>query len=173
MSVVMYTTPTCGYCHQLKGYLRQRGVAFTEHDVSRDPRAAAEMVRVSGQQGVPVTLIDGNVVVGFNRPVIDRLLAQREHKSPRLGVSITEAARIAAQKGVSLPAGAYVGRVHPGSPSDLAGLRPGDVILELAGQRVHSGGDVHRVMESLHLGQSVDLAFWRDGKSQHTKVDFR
>ena len=66
MSVVVYTTPTCGFCHQVKAYLNQRGVPFTEHDVSRDPQAAAEMVRLSGQQGVPVVLIDGQVIVGFN-----------------------------------------------------------------------------------------------------------
>ncbi len=88
MSVVVYTTPTCGFCHQVKAYLHQRGVPFTECNVSRDGQAATEMVRLSGQQGVPVVLIDGQVVVGFNRPLIDQQLAQRATRPPRLGVAI-------------------------------------------------------------------------------------
>jgi len=91
MSVVVYTTPTCGFCQQVKTYLRRRGVPFTEYDVSRDPQAAAEMVRLSGQRGVPVVLIDGQVVVGVNRPLIDQLLARRAVHPPRLGAAIADA----------------------------------------------------------------------------------
>jgi glutaredoxin 3 len=87
MSIAVYTTPTCGFCQQVKAYLHQRGVPFTEYDVSRDPQAAAEMVRLSGQRGVPVVLVDGQVVVGFNRPLIDQLLAQRGRRSPTLAGS--------------------------------------------------------------------------------------
>jgi serine protease Do len=147
-------------------------VPFTEHDVSREPQAAAEMVRLSGQQGVPVTSINGQVVVGFNRPAIDRLLAQQAAQPLRLGVTIAEAQRIAAQKGASLPAGAYVGRVHAGSPSARAGLRPGDVIVELAGQAVKGDRDVHRIMANARPGQVVDLVLWRDGQTVKVKVRF-
>jgi len=172
MSVVLYTTPTCGYCHQLKAYLRQRGVPFTEHDVSRDQRAAAEMVRLSGQQGVPVTSMDGQVVVGFNRPAIDQLLARQAASPPRLGVAIAEAGRIATKKGLSLPPGAYVGRVNGGSPSERAGLRAGDVIVELAAQAVHSDRDVHRIMANVRPGQVVDLVLWRNGQRIKTSIHF-
>jgi glutaredoxin 3 len=172
MSVVLYTTPTCGYCHQLKAYLRQRGVPFTEHDVSRDPRAAAEMVRLSGQQGVPVTSIDGQVVVGFNRPAIDQLLARQAVSRPRLGVAIAEAARIATKKGLSLPPGAYVGRVNGSSPAERAGLRTGDVIVELAAQAVRSDEDVHRIMANVRPGQAIDLALWRNGQRIKTSLRF-
>lgn len=165
MSVVVYSTPTCGYCHQLKAYLRQQDVPFTEHDVSRDQRAAMEMVQLSGQQGVPVTVIDDQVVVGFNRPAIDQMLAQRASRPAKLGVAIAEAGRIAAQKSLSLPEGAYVGRVNAGSPSAAAGLRVGDVITELAGQPIRSDRDVHRVMADVRPGQSVDLTMWRDGRT--------
>ncbi len=172
MSVVVYTTPTCGYCHQLKAYLQQRGVPFTEYDVSRDRRAAQEMVQLSGQQGVPVTVIDGQTVVGFNRPVIDQMLAKQRAPRPKLGVAIAEAGRIATQKGLSLPAGAYVGRVRAGSPSARGGLLTGDVIVRMAGQPVRSDGDVHRIMENLRAGQSVDLDLWRDGQTIKTTVRF-
>jgi len=172
MSVVLYTTPTCGYCHQLKSYLRQRGVPFTEHDVSRDPRAAAEMVKLSGQQGVPVSVINDQVVVGFNQPVIERLLAQQAPSTPKLGVAIAEAKRIAAQKGLTLPEGAYVGRVHAGSPAARAGLHIGDVILKLAGHPISSDRDVHQIMAAVRPGQSLDLLVWRNGRTQSAQVSF-
>jgi len=148
----------------LKSYLRQREVPFTEYDVSRDAHAAAEMVRLSGQQGVPVTLIDGQVVVGFNRPAIDRLLARQPSARPKLGVAIAAAERIAAQNGLSLPRGAYVGRVNADSPAARAGLRSGDVILELAGQVVQTDADVHRILANAPPGGSVDLLLWREGQ---------
>lgn len=72
--VVIFSTPTCPHCHAAKRYLQQRGVHFTDVDVSRDAQAARDMVRRSGQQGVPVIDIDGHLVIGFDRGKIDRLL---------------------------------------------------------------------------------------------------
>lgn len=72
--VILFTTPSCTYCRLAKQYLRQRGVRFKDVDVSRDAAAARDMVRRSGQQGVPVIDIGGKIVVGFDRPKIDRLL---------------------------------------------------------------------------------------------------
>lgn len=72
--VILFTTPSCTYCRSAKQYLRQRGVPFKDVDVSRDSTAARDMVRRSGQQGVPVIDIGGKIVVGFDRPKIDRLL---------------------------------------------------------------------------------------------------
>lgn len=74
MSVKIYTTPTCGYCKIAKNYLKEKGVSFTEYDVSRDHSKAEEMVRKSGQMGVPVLDINGRTIVGFDRNGIDRAL---------------------------------------------------------------------------------------------------
>ena len=82
MDVTVYTTPTCPYCHQVKQYLTQRSIAFREVDVSRDQAAAAEMVRQTGQQGVPVTVIDGQTVVGLDYP----MLANFGHRLQLLGL---------------------------------------------------------------------------------------
>jgi glutaredoxin 3 len=172
MSVVVYTTPTCGFCQQVKAHLNQRGVPFTEYDVSRDPKAAAEMVQLSGQRGVPVVLIDGQVVVGFNRPLIDQLLAQRATRPPRLGAAIADASRIAAKKGLQLPDGTYVGRVDPGSVADASGLRSGDVIVQMAGQAIRTDQDVDRIMTSVRFGQVVDLLVWRNGQTGKMTVRF-
>lgn len=72
--VVVYTTPSCPWCEMTKRYLQARGISYTEIDVSEDYNAAMDMVRKSGQMGVPVVEIDGEIVVGFDRERIDQLL---------------------------------------------------------------------------------------------------
>mgnify|MGYP006295271891 FL=1 len=72
--VLLFTTPTCSYCKTAKRYLRKQDVRFKEIDISRDKAAARDVKRRSGQQGVPVIDIGGKVVVGFDRPKIDKLL---------------------------------------------------------------------------------------------------
>ena len=72
--VVVFSTPTCPWCDRAKAYLRQQKVAFREVDVSRDQAAARDLVRRTGQMGVPVVEIGGKPVVGFDRAKIDRLL---------------------------------------------------------------------------------------------------
>lgn len=72
--VLVFTTPTCGWCTRVKSYLTQQRVPFREVDVSRDAAAARDLVRRTGQMGVPVVEIDGRPVVGFDKPRIDRLL---------------------------------------------------------------------------------------------------
>lgn len=74
MAVTIYTTPSCGYCTVAKKYFRENKISFTEYDVSRDQRKADEMVRKSGQMGVPVIDVNGKVIVGFNKPEIERSL---------------------------------------------------------------------------------------------------
>ncbi len=72
--VIVFSTPTCTYCNMAKQYFRQKNIRFTDVDVSRDMAAARDMLRRSGQAGVPVIDIGGKIVVGFNRPKIDQLL---------------------------------------------------------------------------------------------------
>jgi glutaredoxin-like YruB-family protein len=79
-SVTVYSTPGCSWCNTLKTYLRKNGIRFTDVDVSRDQSAAEEMVRRSGQQGVPQTDINGEIIVGFDRARIGRLLEISEIK---------------------------------------------------------------------------------------------
>jgi len=72
--IKIYTTPSCPYCWAAKEYLRERGFDFVEIDVSQDERAAMEMIEKSGQMGVPVIEIDGEIVIGFDKEKIDKLL---------------------------------------------------------------------------------------------------
>ncbi len=73
-SVKVFSTPSCPWCVRVKQYLDYNDIPYQDIDVSRDQQAAVEMVRKSGQQGVPQLWIDGHVVVGFNKPMIDKLL---------------------------------------------------------------------------------------------------
>ena len=74
LKVIVYSTPICPYCHMVKDYLKSKSVEFEDVDVSIDSVKAEEMVKKSGQMGVPVLEINGKIIVGFNRPEIDRLL---------------------------------------------------------------------------------------------------
>lgn len=72
--VVIFTTPTCSWCRRTKQYLSAQRVRFREVDVSRDAAAARDVVRMTGQMGVPVTLVGNRPVVGFDKATLDRLL---------------------------------------------------------------------------------------------------
>lgn len=72
--VTIYTTPSCSWCTTIKTHLKKHGIRYTELDVSRDQNAAAEMQRKSGQMGVPQTDINGEMIVGFDKTRINRLL---------------------------------------------------------------------------------------------------
>ena len=72
--VVVYSTPTCTYCTQIKKYFDEKGIKYKDIDVSKDQKAAEAMVKRSGQQGVPQTDIGGQIVMGFDRIKINQLL---------------------------------------------------------------------------------------------------
>jgi len=72
--VKVYSTPTCPYCVTLKEFLKENNIEFEDIDVSSDEKAADEMVKKSGQMGVPVADINGEIVVGFDKEKIKQLL---------------------------------------------------------------------------------------------------
>jgi glutaredoxin 3 len=76
-NVVVYSTPTCPYCHQVKRYLSERGVPYVDKDVASDLQARDEMVKKSGQLGVPVIEVGGSLIIGFNRPRLEEALAKK------------------------------------------------------------------------------------------------
>lgn len=72
--VVVYSTPTCPYCIRVKEFLKEKNVPFENKDVSVDMAAAEEMIQKSGQMGVPVLDIDGEIIIGFDRARIQQAL---------------------------------------------------------------------------------------------------
>ncbi len=72
--VFIYSTPTCPFCRKTKQFLQDNNIEFTDYDVSSDHAKAEEMVQKSGQMGVPVLDIEGEIVVGFDKEKIEKLL---------------------------------------------------------------------------------------------------
>lgn len=73
--VTIYSADWCAFCHMATQYLDQKGVPYTEKNVEADVKNAVEAVEKSGQRGIPVIDIDGQVIIGFDRPKIDAALA--------------------------------------------------------------------------------------------------
>jgi glutaredoxin-like YruB-family protein len=74
--IVIYSTTTCPICKRAKEYLTKKGIPYQEIDVAGDRKAAQEMIQKSGQMGVPVIIVDNELMVGFNQSKLDALLAK-------------------------------------------------------------------------------------------------
>jgi glutaredoxin 3 len=72
--VIIYTTPSCPYCQMAKAFFKEHNISYEEKDVSTDEKAVAEMIHKSGQLGVPVIDIDGQIVIGFDKEALSELL---------------------------------------------------------------------------------------------------
>ena len=72
--VIVYSAVWCGFCHAAKDYLDKLGIPYVEKDIEKEPVAAQEAVTKSGQRGIPVIDIDGDIILGFDRPKIDDAL---------------------------------------------------------------------------------------------------
>lgn len=67
MRVIIYTTPTCRSCGVAKQFLAERGIGFTEYDISKDQKKMVELVSRTGRASVPIIEIDGDFIVGFDK----------------------------------------------------------------------------------------------------------
>lgn len=79
MKVKIFTSPTCGYCEMAKDWMKEKKIDFTEVDVAKDHQAAQELVKESGQMGVPVIIIgegeDKKVIVGFDQGKLEEIFS--------------------------------------------------------------------------------------------------
>ncbi len=73
-NVTIYSTDTCGYCKMAKEFLASKGVPYTEYNVGTDLEKRKEMIEKSGQMGVPVIFVDQEILVGFDKPHLSKLL---------------------------------------------------------------------------------------------------
>ncbi|ACR79657.1 MULTISPECIES: glutaredoxin family protein [Kosmotoga] len=74
LKVTVYSTPSCPWCRKAKQYFKSLGIPFKDIDVSKNQKKAEEMYRKSGQMGVPVITIGNQVIVGFDKAKIDKIL---------------------------------------------------------------------------------------------------
>lgn len=133
-----------------------------------------EMIRVSGQRGVPVITVDGQVVVGFDRARLEQILDQpgtgasgpAPGGKPRLGLSVADA-----DKRAGMP-GAYVGRVKAGTAGDRAGLQVGDVIIALGGRPVGNAAELETIAAGFEAGQRVPVVYSRGEQTLQTVLVF-
>jgi len=146
----------------VEDFLSQKRVAFTKRDVSIDPSAAQELVSSTGQMGVPVTLINGQTIVGFDRVKLEQALNQKHR--PSFGASVADASKITARQGTGLILGAYVGKTKPGSAAERSGLIPGDIITELNMQNVANSTDFEKAISKLSKGSRFSIVILRGDK---------
>ena len=145
----------------MKEFLSRKGIPYQDHDVNSDPSAAQEAIKITGQNGVPVTVIDGQTVVGFNEPRLEQLIAQAQAaQRPRLGAGIGNVGK-AGRKSVPIIFGAYIGRIVTGSIAEKAGLAIGDVIIQMNNQPISDTADVERVMAGIKQGDKLSVVFIR------------
>lgn len=137
--------------------MAQKGIRYIEHDVSVDRRAAEEMVSRTGQMGVPVILVDGEAVVGFNRSRLEELLGAGAGGSVTLGLSVADAGSISRADMRREQRGVYIGGVKDSSPGARAGLAAGDIITEINSVPLYSAADLERIVSSLHRGDRVSF----------------
>jgi glutaredoxin 3 len=76
--ITVYSASWCAFCHAAKDYFDKLGIKYTDKDVESDVKVAQESVEKSGQMGIPVIDIDGDIIIGFDRPKIDAAL--KTHK---------------------------------------------------------------------------------------------
>lgn len=80
MKITIYSTPTCHYCSDVKDFLLDKGLEFEVLDVSKDLKARKDMMDRSGQLGVPVTIIEDEIVVGFNKEALNKAIKTYEKR---------------------------------------------------------------------------------------------
>lgn len=76
--VSIYTTPSCGYCKMAKQFMQEQGVEYQEYDVSADSDKRKEMMEKSGQMGVPVIEVREDIMVGFDKAKLSKMLGLEE-----------------------------------------------------------------------------------------------
>jgi len=75
-TIKVYSTPSCPWCVRAKEYLKGKNIPFEDIDVAADTTKAKEMVKVSGQMGVPVITVDNEVIIGFDQNKLNQLLVK-------------------------------------------------------------------------------------------------
>jgi S1-C subfamily serine protease len=160
----------------VKEFLSQKGITWTEKYVDSDRAAAIEMIRRSGQQGVPVTVIGDEVVVGFDRPRLERIIAAIRARPTvpagrkSLGAKVADASRYSMPGGTAVQ-GAYVGGVKSGTPAEAAGLKVGDVIVAVDGKTVNSVEELSQAISGLK-DVSAKLSVARGPSMREVMVKF-
>lgn len=178
-TVTVYTTQTCPWCDRVKDYLSRHGVPFKEVDVSSDYEAAMEMIKKSGQQGVPVVMADDDVIVGFDQARLAKIVERhgRPKRAP-LGLLAANAEEYfekhpeIKERYPEGTKGVFVGKVRPDSVAERAGIEHGDVITSVAGKRVRNMSTLDQLIDTLQAGQAVSIRYLRGTEERTGSFQF-
>jgi glutaredoxin-like YruB-family protein len=164
-TVTVYTTSTCPWCVRAKEYLRQKNVPFQEKNIEYDRAGAQEVMRRTGQMGVPVIIDGEDVIIGFDRARLDKVAARHAPPPPPIDPALRPKVGLRVK---DAPGGAEVIAVHPGSPAEQAYIRVGDLIVDMNGRTVRSAADLEEAIGTLVLsrkaGQTTAVDVRRNGK---------
>ena len=153
---------------------------FIQTDASINPgNSGGALINLSGKLvGINTAILGpsgGNVGIGFAVPsnmakaVMDQLIAHGEVRRGRLGVRVQDLTReLARASGIRVNQGAVITQVVPGSPAEDAGLREGDIVLEVDGKRVENKSDLRNFIGLVRVGEDVELVILRDGQRLRT-----
>lgn len=171
MDIKIYSTPKCGYCNQAKRFLTERGMKYTEIDVSRDRAAGEKLIRLTGQTGVPVIVADGQVIIGFDQPRLEQLLSVKAGSNrPRFGLKVADASKIAQKAGAVPVFGALVGAVVPLSLGEKAGIKQGDIITEINMRPVRNADDLEKVITNMNRGSRASIVLMRGKETLRSEI---
>ena len=151
----------------VKEFLSQNRIRYKEYDVSVDHDAARELVNRTGQMGVPVTIIDGQTIIGFNRAQLEQVISQE--RRPSLGAAVADASKITVKRGTGITLGAYIGKVRPRSLAERLGLAVSDIITEVNMQRIANADDIEKAFSKLSKGSHISLVIVRGNKELTTE----
>ena len=178
-TVTVYSTPTCPWCDRAKEYLTSRDVPFTNKDVSVDQEAAMEMIRLTGQQGVPVIAAGNDVVVGFDQvrlaQIAERFSGPRRPALGILGADADDYLGRHPEVAAAYPPdvdGVFVGQVRASSVAARAGVQPGDIVRAAAGKRVKNLRTLDQLINSVAAGDTVTLRLLRGHEDVIVTLNF-
>lgn len=144
---------------------------FKENDVSRDRAAAEEMMRLTGQMGVPVIVVDGQVIIGFDRARLQQLLSTGSNRRrPHLGLQVTDASSIARKAGEPPLLGALVGSVAPSSGGGRAGIKAGDIITSINGKRINNVAELEEALSAISSGNRIPVTYYRGDSAIKSEI---
>ena len=154
----------------MKEFLSSKGIIYQDHDINIDPVAAQEVVKLTGQNGIPVTNIDGQTVIGFDRPRLERLISKYSDSEPiKFGVSVADVDK-SGKNDLPIIFGAYIGRIKPGSFAEKAGLAAGDIIIQFNNQGVSRAAHLELLLAKIKTGDKISIVFIRGNTVTNTGV---
>ncbi len=160
----------------LEGYVERLDNVIQTDAAINPGNSGGPLLNSSGQVvGINVAVAEGAQNIGFAIPIntvksaLANFKATGEFRRPFLGVRYQMISRQAALLN-DVPQGAYIREVISGSPADKAGVKAGDILVKLNGQRLDNTNKLAELVNKMKVGQVVDLEIWRDGKTLHLKA---